>query len=43
MIGLKLRELSTKIHELEKKIAIAPKNVCKCDGISSRQHNKHIP
>ncbi|MCX8128898.1 MAG: HIT family protein [Clostridia bacterium] len=33
-------ELLTKIHCLEKEIAIALKAVYKCDGVSSRQHNE---
>jgi histidine triad (HIT) family protein len=33
-------ELSYKVHELEKKIAIALKETYKCDGVSSRQHNE---
>ncbi len=33
-------EISAKIHELERIVAIAFKNVYKCDGVSSRQHNE---
>jgi len=33
-------KLSTKIHQLERKIAIAFKEIYKCDGVSSRQHNE---
>jgi len=33
-------EISARIHKLEKKIAIALKEVYKCDGVSSRQHNE---
>ena len=32
--------LSTKIHEFERIIALALKEVYKCDGVSSRQHNE---
>ncbi|WP_066496925.1 HIT family protein [Abyssisolibacter fermentans] len=32
--------LSSRIHELERIIAIALKEVYKCDGVSSRQHNE---
>lgn len=33
-------DLLVKVHELEKKIAMAMKKVYVCDGISSRQHNE---
>jgi len=33
-------EYSIKIHEFEKKVAIAFKTIYKCDGVSSRQHNE---
>ena len=33
-------DYSTKIHEFEKKVAIAFKLIYKCDGVSSRQHNE---
>lgn len=33
-------EYAHKIHDLEKKVAIALKEVYKCDGVSSRQHNE---
>lgn len=33
-------EISARIHKLERKIAIALKEVYKCDGVSSRQHNE---
>ena len=33
-------EYSVKIHEFEKKAAIALKQVYNCDGVSSRQHNE---
>lgn len=33
-------DISAKIHEFEKEIAIALKAVYKCDGVSSRQHNE---
>lgn len=33
-------EISAMIHKLERKIAIALKEVYKCDGVSSRQHNE---
>jgi histidine triad (HIT) family protein len=33
-------ELSDHIHRFEKKVALAIKEVYKCDGISSRQHNE---
>lgn len=33
-------EISERIHKLERKIAIALKEVYKCDGVSSRQHNE---
>jgi histidine triad (HIT) family protein len=33
-------EYSYRIHDLEKEIALAFKNVYKCDGVSSRQHNE---
>lgn len=33
-------ELSHKIHDLEKEIAIALKETYECDGVSSRQHNE---
>lgn len=33
-------ELLVKIHQLEKKMAIAIKETYKCDGVSSRQHNE---
>jgi histidine triad (HIT) family protein len=32
--------LSNKIHNLEKQMALALKKVYKCDGVSSRQHNE---
>lgn len=32
--------LSDRIHRLEKRVAIALKNVYLCDGVSSRQHNE---
>lgn len=32
--------VSAKIHEFEKEVAIALKEVYKCDGVSSRQHNE---
>lgn len=32
--------LSDKIHRLEKKIAIAMKELYNCDGVSTRQHNE---
>jgi len=31
---------SAKIHDFEKRVAIAFKEVYKCDGVSSRQHNE---
>jgi len=31
---------SIKIHDFERKVAIAFKEVYKCDGVSSRQHNE---
>jgi len=31
---------SAKIHSFEKKVAIALKQLYKCDGVSSRQHNE---
>lgn len=33
-------ELSYKIHDLEKEIALALKEIYKCDGVSSRQYNE---
>jgi len=33
-------EYSAKIHDFEKRVAIAMKQEYKCDGISSRQHNE---
>jgi histidine triad (HIT) family protein len=33
-------DISASIHKLERKIAIALKEVYKCDGVSSRQHNE---
>lgn len=33
-------DLSGKIHDFEKEVAIALKKVYKCDGVSSRQHNE---
>jgi histidine triad (HIT) family protein len=33
-------EFSNKIHKLEKEVAIALKEVYKCEGVSSRQHNE---
>lgn len=33
-------DISAEIHKLERKIAIALKEVYKCDGVSSRQHNE---
>ncbi len=33
-------ELSDKIHHFEKEVALAFKQVYKCDGVSSRQHNE---
>lgn len=33
-------EISARIHILERKIAVALKEVYKCDGVSSRQHNE---
>ncbi|MFL0269335.1 HIT family protein [Candidatus Clostridium radicumherbarum] len=33
-------EISARIHKLERKVAIALKEVYKCDGVSSRQHNE---
>jgi histidine triad (HIT) family protein len=33
-------DLIFKIHQLEKKMAVAIKETYKCDGISSRQHNE---
>jgi histidine triad (HIT) family protein len=33
-------ELSHKIHDIEKEIAFALKEMYKCDGVSSRQHNE---
>lgn len=33
-------DISSKIHNLEKEIAIALKKVYQCDGVSSRQHNE---
>ncbi|MDT8719652.1 HIT family protein [Clostridium sp. 19966] len=33
-------ELSDKIHHLEKEMALALKEIYKCDGVSSRQHNE---
>jgi histidine triad (HIT) family protein len=33
-------EFSHKIHDFEKKVAIAFKEVYQCDGVSSRQHNE---
>jgi len=33
-------EFSSKIHELERAVAIALKEVYKCEGVSSRQHNE---
>lgn len=33
-------DISLKIHNLEKEIAIALKKVYQCDGVSSRQHNE---
>ena len=33
-------EISYRIHDLEKDIAIALKETYKCDGVSSRQHNE---
>lgn len=33
-------DYSTKIHDFEKKVAIALKQVYQCDGVSSRQHNE---
>ena len=33
-------DISSEIHKLERKIAIAFKEVYKCDGVSSRQHNE---
>lgn len=33
-------ELSDRIHRLEKVLALAMKEVYRCDGISSRQHNE---
>jgi len=33
-------DYSIKIHDFEKKVAIAFKEVYKCDGVSSRQHNE---
>lgn len=33
-------EISANIHKLERKVAIALKEVYKCDGVSSRQHNE---
>jgi histidine triad (HIT) family protein len=32
--------ISSRIHDLEKEIALAFKEVYKCDGVSSRQHNE---
>lgn len=29
-----------RVHEIEKKVALALKEVYKCDGVSSRQHNE---
>lgn len=34
-------DISSAIHSLERKVAIALKQLYKCDGISSRQHNEH--
>jgi len=33
-------DYSTKIHDFERRVAIAFKDVYKCDGVSSRQHNE---
>lgn len=33
-------EISAKVHELERTVAIAFKKVYNCDGVSSRQHNE---
>ena len=33
-------DLSKKIHDFEKNVSIALKEVYKCDGVSSRQHNE---
>lgn len=33
-------EYAHKIHDLEKEVALAFKQVYKCDGVSSRQHNE---
>ena len=33
-------DYSAKIHNFEKQVAIALKQVYKCDGVSSRQHNE---
>jgi histidine triad (HIT) family protein len=33
-------ELSYRIHDVEKKIAIALKETYECDGVSTRQHNE---
>lgn len=33
-------DLSHRIHDLEREIAIALKETYKCDGVSSRQHNE---
>lgn len=33
-------EISYRIHDLEKEIALALKKTYKCDGVSSRQHNE---
>jgi len=33
-------DYSTKIHDFERSVAIAFKEIYKCDGVSSRQHNE---
>jgi histidine triad (HIT) family protein len=33
-------DLSHRIHDLEKEIALALKEIYKCEGVSSRQHNE---
>jgi Diadenosine tetraphosphate (Ap4A) hydrolase and other HIT family hydrolases len=33
-------ELSHRIHDMEREVAIALKETYKCDGVSSRQHNE---
>jgi len=33
-------DYSAKIHDFERQVAIALKQVYKCDGVSSRQHNE---